>query len=235
MEELLATRFVVAHRGASAYEPENTLRAVRRAVEMGAHAVEVDARVTRDGHVVVVHDEDLARVAGVPRRVAEMSLEEVRSVTLSSGERVPTLREVLEEVGGRAVLFLELKEASAAKPALLDVVRAGALEGTVFISFIEEAISAVKSAQPQAYTGLLYVKPVDAIVRAKQLGCRFILPFHRLASQKAVEFAHRMRLRVVAWTVNEKEAIRQLFERGVDGVATDRPDVALEALRELEG
>lgn len=235
MEELLTTRFVVAHRGASAYEPENTLRAIRRAVEMGAHAVEVDARVTKDGHVVIVHDEDLARVAGVQRRVSEMSLEEVKSVILSSGERVPTLGEVLEEVRGRAVLFLELKEAPAAKPALLDVVRAGALEGTVFISFLEEALGAVRSAQPRAYTGLLYAKPVDAIVRARQLGCRFILPFHRLASQKAVGFAHRMGLRVVAWTVNEKEAIKQLFERGIDGVATDRPDAALEALRELEG
>ena len=191
--------------------------------------------MTKDGDVVIVHDEDLARVAGVPRRVSEMSLEEVRSVTLSSGERIPTLGEVLEEVKGRAVLFLELKEVSAAEPAVLDVVRAGALESTVFISFLEEALNAVRAAQPRAYTGLLYAKPVDAIVKAKQLGCRFILPFHRLASQKAVGFAHRMGLRVVAWTVNEKEAIRQLFERGVDGIATDRPDVALEALRELEG
>jgi len=191
--------------------------------------------VTKDGDVVIVHDEDLARVAGVPRRVSEMSLEEVRSVTLSSGERIPTLGEVLEEIKGRAVLFLELKEVSAAEPAVLDVVRAGALESTVFISFLEEALNAVRAAQPRAYTGLLYAKPVDAIVKAKQLGCRLILPFHRLASQKAVGFAHRMGLRVVAWTVNEKEAIRQLFERGVDGIATDRPDVALEALRELEG
>uniref|UniRef100_A0A7J3X7A5 Glycerophosphodiester phosphodiesterase n=1 Tax=Thermofilum pendens TaxID=2269 RepID=A0A7J3X7A5_THEPE len=208
---------------------------MRRAIEVGAHAVEVDARVTKDGDVVIVHDEDLARVAGVPRRVSEMSLEEVRSVTLSSGERIPTLGEVLEEIKGRAVLFLELKEVSAAEPAVLDVVRAGALESTVFISFLEEALNAVRAAQPRAYTGLLYAKPVDAIVKAKQLGCRLILPFHRLASQKAVGFAHRMGLRVVAWTVNEKEAIRQLFERGVDGIATDRPDVALEALRELEG
>lgn len=191
--------------------------------------------MTKDGDVVIVHDEDLARVAGVPRRVSEMSLEEVRSVTLSSGERIPTLGEVLEEIKGRAVLFLELKEVSAAEPAVLDVVRAGALESTVFISFLEEALNAVRAAQPRAYTGLLYAKPVDAIVKAKQLGCRLILPFHRLASQKAVGFAHRMGLRVVAWTVNEKEAIRQLFERGVDGIATDRPDVALEALRELEG
>ncbi|RLG46262.1 MAG: glycerophosphodiester phosphodiesterase, partial [Thermoproteota archaeon] len=118
IEELYNTFFVVGHRGASAYEPENTVRSIRRAFEMGADAVEVDARVSKDGHVVIIHDETVDRTTNGTGLVSELSLEEIRALDAGKGEKIPTLQEVLEEIRGKGCLFLEIKVDEAAVPSL---------------------------------------------------------------------------------------------------------------------
>ena len=229
--ELKGRFFVVAHRGASGYEPENTLRAVRRALEMGVDAVEVDVRLSRDGVPVVIHDETVDRTTNGRGLVRSMSVEELRRLDAGKGERVPLLSEVLEEVKGRCVLFAELKEVDAAEPALKLVEAAGMLDSVLFISFEQEALAAVKRLAPRSHVGLIYAKPSDGIVAAKHLGCEFVLPHYRLASEKAVAFAHRMGLLVVAWTVDDAETAAELKRRGVDGIASNYPDRILK-LRE---
>jgi glycerophosphoryl diester phosphodiesterase len=229
--ELKGRFFVVAHRGASGYEPENTLRAVRRALEMGVDAVEVDVRLSRDGVPVVIHDEAVDRTTNGRGLVRGMSVEELRRLDAGKGERVPLLSEVLEEVKGRCVLFAELKEVDAAEPALKLVEAAGMLDSVLFISFEQEALAAVKRLAPRSHVGLIYAKPSDGIVAAKRLGCEFVLPHYRLATEKAVAFAHRMGLLVVAWTVDDAETAAELKRRGVDGVASNYPDRILK-LRE---
>jgi len=224
VEDLRGRFFVVAHRGASGYEPENTLRAVRRALEMGVDAVEVDVRLSRDGVPVVIHDETVDRTTNGRGLVRGLSIEELKRLDAGSGERIPLLSEVLEEVGGRCVLFAELKEVDAAAPALRLVEEAGLLDSVLFISFEQEALAAVKRSAPRSHTGLIYAKPGDGIVAAKRLGCEFVLPLYRLATEKAVAFAHRMGLLVVAWTVDDPEIALELKRRGVDGVASNYPD-----------
>jgi glycerophosphoryl diester phosphodiesterase len=229
--ELRGRFFVVAHRGASGYEPENTLRAVRRALEMGVDAVEVDVRLSRDGVPVVIHDETVDRTTNGRGLVRSMSVEELRRLDAGKGERIPLLSEVLEEVKGRCVLFAELKEVDAAEPALKLVEAAGMLDSVLFISFEQEALAAVKRLAPRSHVGLIYAKPSDGIVAAKHLGCEFVLPHYRLATEKAVAFAHRMGLLVVAWTVDDAETAAELKRRGVDGIASNYPDRILK-LRE---
>jgi glycerophosphoryl diester phosphodiesterase len=229
--ELKGRFFVVAHRGASGYEPENTLRAVRRALETGVDAVEVDVRLSRDGVPVVIHDETVDRTTNGRGLVRSMSVEELRRLDAGKGERIPLLSEVLEEVKGRCVLFAELKEVEAAEPALKLVEAAGMLDSVLFISFEQEALAAVKRLAPRSHVGLIYAKPSDGIVAAKHLGCEFVLPHYRLATEKAVAFAHRMGLLVVAWTVDDAETAAELKRRGVDGVASNYPDRILK-LRE---
>ncbi|MEZ0345223.1 MAG: glycerophosphodiester phosphodiesterase family protein [Infirmifilum sp.] len=224
VEDLRRRFFIVAHRGASGYEPENTLRAVRRALEMKVDAVEVDVRLSKDGVPVVMHDETVDRTTNGRGRVRDMTVEELRKLDAGRGERIPLLEEVLDEVRGRSVLFLELKESDAAKPALELVERRGMLEEVLFISFDERALSAVRAEQPAAHLGLIYARPTDGIVAAKRLGCEFVLPHYRLATEKAVAFAHRMKLLVVAWTVDEVEVAEELKRRGIDGIATNYPD-----------
>ncbi|RLG49442.1 MAG: glycerophosphodiester phosphodiesterase, partial [Thermoproteota archaeon] len=102
----------VAHRGASAYEPENTLRAVRRALELGANAVEVDVRVTKDRRLAVIHDETLDRTTSGSGRVRDYTLAELKRLDAGMGERIPSLEEVLKEASG-ALLVVELKDPDA--------------------------------------------------------------------------------------------------------------------------
>lgn len=216
--------FIVAHRGASGYEPENTLRAVRRAIEIGVDAVEVDVRVSKDGVPVVIHDETVDRTTSGRGRVRELTLAELRGLDAGRGEKIPLLEEVLDEVRGRVVLFLELKELEAVEPSLHLVEERDMLEQVLLISFVGRALSLAKERAPMAHTGLIYARPGGGIVEAKRLGCEFVLPHYRLATEKAVSFAHRMKLIVVAWTVDDPELAADLKRRGVDGVASNYPD-----------
>lgn len=224
VEELRERFFVVAHRGASGYEPENTLRAVHRALEMGVDAVEVDVRLSKEGVPVVIHDETVERTTSGRGRVRDMTVEELRTLDAGRGERIPLLEEVLDEVKGKAVLFLELKEREASEPSLELVEERGMVGEVLFISFNEQALSAVKARQPRSHTGLIYARPIDVISRAKKLGCEFVLPHYRLATEKAVAFAHRLKLLVVAWTVDDYQLAAELKHRGVDGIASNYPD-----------
>ncbi|MEJ5339419.1 MAG: glycerophosphodiester phosphodiesterase [Aquificaceae bacterium] len=210
-------RFLVGHRGIPALELENTLQSIQRAIELGAHVVEVDLQRTKDGVFVLSHDDDLQRVFGVSIKVRESSWEELSKVH-RDGYRLARLEEALELVNGRVGMFLEVKHPEDAK-AVLDVVESFQATGwTAIISFYPAALEAVRG---RITTGLVYAKPPGMIPEAKKLGCTFVLPKYPLATQKAVDFAHRLRLKMVAWTVNEPEKVMELFERGVDGVATD--------------
>lgn len=99
----------IAHRGASAYEPENSLRSVRRTLEFGANAIEVDIRRSKDGHIVVIHDETVDRTTDGRGYVRNMTLRELRGLDAGREERIPTLRAVVDLVGGRARLIVEVR------------------------------------------------------------------------------------------------------------------------------
>jgi len=225
IKELYDSFFVVAHRGASAYEPENTIRSIRRAFELGADAVEVDARVSKDGHVVIIHDETVDRTTDGTGMVSELSLEEIRALNAGKGEKIPTLQEVLNEVRGKGCLFLEIKADEAAIPSLSLAEEMGMMDSVLFISFSRDALISIKDVNRGAHTGFLYVKPFDGIVGAKKLGCEAVLPYHRLATERAIALAHRMKLKVIPWTVDELEVAKELKRRGADGIATNKPDI----------
>jgi hypothetical protein len=125
----------IAHRGASAYEPENTLRAFERAIEMGATMLELDVHLSRDGRVVVIHDPDLARTTDGEGHVTDLSLAEIRRFDAGLGERVPILEEVVELVRGQAQLYVELKGQRTPAP-VVDVLRRTAfVDGAILGSF----------------------------------------------------------------------------------------------------
>ncbi|MCS7262190.1 MAG: glycerophosphodiester phosphodiesterase [Aquificaceae bacterium] len=206
---------LIGHRGLPAQAKENTLQSVQRALEAGADIVEVDIQRTKDGVLVLSHDENLKRVFGVDVNLRDASWEELKELT---GGELPRLEEVLELVAGRAGLFLEVKHPEDALPALEQVNQRRAQDWVAIISFHPEAVEPLKG---KVVTGLVYAKPPGLIPEAKELGCSLVLPRYNLATQKAVDFAHRLRLFVVAWTVNDPEKAKELFQRGVDGVATD--------------
>ncbi len=215
--DLLTKRFLVGHRGVPELELENTLQSIQRAIEFGAQVVEVDIQRTRDGVLVLSHDENIKRTFGVDKNIHEGTWQEIKGVE-KDGHRLARLEEALELVGGKAGMFLEVKHPEDAQEVYKKVLEHRAADWTAIISFYPQALEELKG---KITTGLVYSKPPGMIPEAKRLGCLFALPKYGLATQKAVDFAHRLKLKVVAWTVNDPQKARELFERGVDGIATD--------------
>ncbi len=209
--------FLVGHRGVPELELENTLQSIEKAIELGAHVVEVDIQRTRDGVFVLSHDDNLLRVFGVGLNIRDASWEEVAKVQ-KNGYRPARLEEALELTKGKVGLFLEIKHPEDAEGVYKKVLEYKAEEWTAIISFFPSALEVLRG---KITTGLVYSKPPGMIPEAKKLGCLFVLPKYGLATQKAVDFAHRLKLKVVAWTVNDPQKAKELFERGVDGIATD--------------
>lgn len=219
---------MVAHRGASAYEPENTLRAFRRAVELGVDYVEGDVRLTADWHAVVIHDETVDRTTNGRGRVREMSLAELRRLDAGKGERIPTLQEVIEVVREKAGFVVEVKEPEAVS-VVVRLVEENRLEGgTIISSFYHGAVKAVKELNSRIKTGVIIAsQPVNPARLALDADADSIFCKWKYVNSKMVEEAHDNGLKVFSWTVDDAEAIMAQAALGVDGIVTNRPDVAL--------
>ncbi|MCY0868409.1 MAG: glycerophosphodiester phosphodiesterase [Desulfurococcus sp.] len=224
---------VVGHRGAGGIAPENTLKAVEAGVKAGADIVEIDVRATRDGRIVVFHDANLKRLAGVERSIRDVDFEWLRSNVRINGEVIPLLEEVLELVDGRAGVFIEVKEAEATKRTVELIEFYKALSNVAVISFLEEVLVEVRRLNPSVATGLIYYMPLGKITRARELGASIVLPYYRIATARANRLARKLGLKVVAWTINNPSDMVKAYKAGVDGIATDYPDRAVELRRSL--
>ncbi len=220
--------FIVGHRGAKGLEPENTIRSIKRAIALGVDAVEVDVRITKDNIPVIMHDETLDRTTNGKGRVRDYTLKELKKFNAGDNEKIPTLEEVVKEVAGKVVLFIEIKEDEAVKPVLNLADQENIWPYSIFISFNSHYIEEVKLFNPKAYTGLIYIKLFDGIVKAKKMGANMVLPYFRIATAKAIAFAKRLKLKVVVWTINDIETALEYRNRGVDGITTDRPDLLVD-------
>lgn len=222
---------VIAHRGASAYRPENTRAAYELAIEQAADMIEVDLHRTRDGAVVVAHDAELERIGG-RGEIGDATLAEVRALDAGAGQRVPTLDELLDGFGARIALNLELKQGSrgayAGLPAVVvSAVRARGLEQrTLYSSFYDPVLHDLRSIDPEARVALLISRraPQGWVERARALGAEAVNPELPLVDRAFVERAHGEGLAVYVFTVDPLEEMQRLLELGVDGLFTNAPD-----------
>ena len=225
---------VIGHRGAGKFAPENTLASVERAIADGADWVEVDVQETTDGEVVVVHDSDSMKLAGVPLKVWEATIAEVEAVDVGSrfdpafaGERVPTLAAVLEACRGRAGVTIELKDyghGQMLEERVAGIVEACGMESDVVVMSLKPAVvKRMKSLRPDWTVGLLMSVSVGD---ASTLEADFLAVNARYVSRGFVRRAHRAGKQVFVWTTNDAVSISRMIGRGVDGVITDDPDLA---------
>ncbi len=248
----------VAHRGASARLPENTLAAVRAGIAGGADAVEVDVHRTRDGALVVLHDGTLTRTTDAARvlpgrapwRVADLTLEEIRRLDAGSwrsprhaGERVPTLVEVVETVrDGDAGLLLEVKTPQRYPGIVADVAAelravpgylaaASAARSLVVQSFDHAAMHAFKQLAPEVPVGLLGAPPRRKLRRLARWADQ-VNPRHRAVGAGYVAAVHDAGLACQVWTVDEVADLARAVALGVDGIITNRPEVLTGLLRD---
>ncbi len=215
----------VGHRGAKAYEPENTLRSFKRAIELGVDAVELDVRETKDNEIVVIHNSDVNKTTDGNGQVNQLTLEQIKSLVTDKGEQIPTLEEVLEFVGTQVKILIELKETGIEERVLGLIREHGLTDNVVIISFHEEVLRKVRTLNNEVATGLIYVRHKNPLKSALQLKANYVLPLYRFIHSANIQKAHEMGLKVIVWTINKEEEVAEYKEKGVDGIASDRPDI----------
>ena len=249
----------LAHRGASALAPENTIEAFRLAVEAGAGGLELDVHMTRDGHTVVIHDATVDRTTNGSGTVSEMTLEELRGLDAGHnfspdggptrpyrgrGVRVPTLGEVLEEFPGVAV-NIEIKAGTPGiEETVLGVLReANALGRVLVVSTPHDIVKRfrkvsgghVSTGASRWEIGVFYISSrfrLERLVRPAYDALQVPLR-HRgiqVVTPRFVRAAHARGVRVDAWTINQADEMRRLLDLGVDVIMTDRPGTLAEVL-----
>lgn len=219
---------VIAHRGAAAYALENTLAAFRQAVAMRADGVELDIHTTADGVPVVHHDPR----AG-PHDIAAVSHDVLRTHRLANGEPVPTLAEVFSALGPAPQVFVEVKGLPAAHDQRLFAVidAAPAPERVHVHGFDHRIVRRLQGARPKLPCGVLSCSyPLRPFAALEDAGAVELWQEHRLVDGELIEAAHHRGVRVYVWTVDDAALMRELVALGVDGICTNRPDVAREAL-----
>ncbi len=225
------TPLVIAHRGASKARPENTLSAYELAIRQHADMIEIDLHTTRDGRIVVTHDAELEGIGG-EGEVADADFDTVRSLDAGEGEKVPTLDEVLDAFGKRIPFNLELKQSTRgpypgmAEATLAAVEARGILDQTLFSSFYDPVLQAIRDAHAGARLALLVSPryPDDWVARAQRLGAEAINPARPLVDASWVATAHEEGLAVYSYTVDAQEEMERLVAMGVDGLFTNWPD-----------
>ena len=213
----------VGHRGAKAYETENTLESFRKAIELGANAIELDVRISGDSKLIVIHDDNLKKVFGKDVRIKESTLEELKHLT---DNRIVTFDEALRFIDRKVEkILVELKETGYERD-VLDIIRKEKLEDRVIVvSFHEEALAHVRELDRKIETGLIYTKfkkPIDA---ALKLNAQYLVPLYRFVHRRDIAKAHKSNLKVIVWTVNTIIEVQNFIAKDVDGIATDKPDI----------
>jgi len=225
---------IIAHRGASAEAPENTLAAFRLAADQRTDFVELDVQESSDGQVLVLHDSDLMKVGGNATKVWDGEAARLRSVDIGSfkspqfaAERVPTLAEALDACKGRCKVIIELKSYGhnqRLEERVVEIVEAaGMQDDCVFMSLDHAMMDRLKTLRPNWRVGILVAKAVGDLTDLK---ADFLAVEARTATRRFIRRAHRAGQEVFIWTVNDPAWMFVGLSRGVDGLITDKPDVA---------
>jgi glycerophosphoryl diester phosphodiesterase len=222
----------IAHRGASADFPENTLAAFRGAIEAGADMCELDVRSTRDGALVVIHDDKVERTADGKGAVADFTLTQIRRFDAGirfgprfKGERIPTLEEVFDLLNGRCGLNIELK-AAGVETGVSELIRVrGAIGSSLVSSFDWEALARIRHMAPEIRVGPLASRwPAHLLGAATEMKADAIHPQFEIVTEDLCVAAHSRGINVYAWTVDDPAVMRKLIADGVDGIMTNYPD-----------
>lgn len=232
----------IAHRGASGYAPENTMAAFRKAVEMKADYIEIDVQVTKDGHLVVIHDTTVDRTTDGTGKVGSLTLDEIRELDAGSffgpdfaGEPIPTFEEVLDEFRGKTGILIELK-APELYPGVEEQVAAALSERNmdkpenekiIVQSFNFDSMKTFHELMPDVPVGVLTSNKdhlTDEKLEEFAVYADYVNPTQKLVTEELVNRIHDHGMQISVWTVRKPEEVEPLLEAGVDDIITDYPD-----------
>ncbi|MEP7294460.1 MAG: glycerophosphodiester phosphodiesterase family protein [Chloroflexota bacterium] len=237
---------VFGHRGAKAYAPMNTLPSFELALVQGADGIELDVRLSRDGAMVIMHDDRVDATTDGAGRVSDLTLAEIQALDAGAwfgeafrGARVPTLDEVFEAVGKRTRINVEIKAESirgeGIEAQVAEAIRRHGLARSVIISsFNPLTLRRFRYVMPEVPIGYLYDQNTPPFVPHLMIGLAHEArnPHHSMVNASYMAWAEKNGLRVNTWTVNDPARALELRDLGVDCIITDMPDVILAALRD---
>jgi glycerophosphoryl diester phosphodiesterase len=236
---------VIAHRGASAYEPENTLRAFDLAIRQGAQMIELDLHITLDHHVVVIHDPTLDHTTNLRGRVDQMMLDEIKRADAGKGERVPTLDETLDLTMGKVRLYLEIKDPYAAEETVR-IVRARRCQSEVMlasfdIGLMRELGEEVRDIELGVILGATTFNPMTRWREAFPWIALRRVNYQVLCMQVELCYGYlaaRARAngkKLYVWTADTERQYARMISMGVDGIVTNTPDRLIDYLKRQNG
>lgn len=238
---------IFAHRGNSSVYPENTMPAFQSAIDLGVHGIETDVHLTKDGILVLTHDEDVSRVSTGQGMVKDMTLQELRALDFGSwkgeafqGERIPTLEDLLDLLEPHDLMLnIEIKMGFVLYPGieekLLETIeKRGFLSRIIFSSFNHYSLVKLKSLTPAAVVAPLYQCGLyEPHAYAKTIGADFIHPYYLAMDPSLLADLKKENIGVNLWTVNTPQAVQTYVAMGIDGLITDHPKELIETLRSL--
>ena len=244
------TRFpimVIAHRGFSGAAPENTLASFQKAIDVGSDMLELDIHLSKDREVVVIHDESLAKTTNGQGRIADFTLSELKKLDAGfrfgpqfSGERIPTLKEVLELAKGKILVNIEIKNPThgryfiteLADRAWQEVNKAGMVHQVIFSSFNPAALERIREKIPRSRVALLYHKPWESPREITGGDSYAILNLRNIHLTKGkIAKIRQAGMQVNVYTVNPEKEMEQFVQWGVDGIITNHPDRLIKILQ----
>jgi len=238
---------IIAHRGVPAYAPENTLPSFQKALDMGADGLELDVHLCKDGHLVVIHDEKVERTSNGRGSVKDLTLPELKQLDFGAwfhrdfaGVTIPTLEEVLDFLKGwHGLINIEIKSGPTPCPGieerLVSLLKGFRLESEVIVSsFNHHCLKNIKQIAPTIHTGLLYTaRLVEPWHYARSMHAAAIHPFFRNVTPELVRRCKQEGIVINPFTVDSEEDMASILAAGVDGLITNRSDVALRVRQSL--
>jgi len=217
--------FIISHRGASYYMPENTLSSFQKALDMNTDMIELDVRRSLDNKLVVIHDKTLNRTTNGTGPVSQKTYEELSRYDAGEGEKIPLLEDVFSLGKGKTRFVIELKE-ERTEDQVLKMIKDFNIRDDVFIvSFNKKMIKYITTFEKDIRTGLISLFPFNILENGLRCNTDAIAVFKYFISESLISKAHLNNLYIFAWTVNEPTKCRQLRNMGINGVVTNKPDI----------
>lgn len=220
----------IAHRGAKAYEPENTLQAFQKALDLNSDGIELDVHLSSDGHIIVIHDETIDRTTNGKGLVNDFTLAELKSFLIDEKYQIPTLNEVFDLVNKKCLINIELKglETAPKVVALIEeyiAEKGWKYENFIISSFDWNMLEETANLNPNIPIGVLTEEDINtALAFAEKIKAKAIHPDFQLLNPDNVNEIHKKGFLVLPWTVNTKEDIQKVKSYQVDGIISDNPD-----------
>jgi len=220
----------IAHRGASRYAPENTIEAFKKALKLKVDVVEFDVHHTKDGNLIVMHDDNVNRTTDGMGPIHKFSLKQIRKLHEPNSEPVPTLQEVLDVLKNKCICKIDIKDKRIIEK-VIKLIKKNKIEHSVIITC--EVLSILKKIKKLSTNikieagGFSYRKRISIkkiIEKAKSVKADIISPHYTITTKKLVNEAHKNGLKVHVWTVDKKSMIEKMKKIGVDGITTNFPD-----------